>query len=147
MHFFHSGNSKIVSTLLLGFSTVRPWYASGPIQVNTNLDKQRKENGSFAIFKSLNKLRVDHPSLHSSKINVLYAKDTIVIFHRYETGRKGFVVALNFGDNAVKVNYNANNLKTSVVELDTLFKFTGRVFGIGTINLEPEQGFVLRVTE
>ena len=130
-----------------GFSTVKPWYSSITIQPSTNLEKQRKENGSFAIFKSLNKLRVKEASLHSNKITMLAAVGSVVIFHRYEIGSKGFIIALNFDDKKATVSYNAVGLKNTIVEIDTSFTMKGRELGVGTITLAPLQGLVLRVLE
>lgn len=133
--------------VFLGFSTVNPWYSNVAIQQSTNLEKQRKENGSFAIFKSLNKLRVKEASLHSNKITMLAASGSVVIFHRYETGTKGFIIALNFDEKESTINYNAAGLKSTFVEIDTLFTMKGRELGVGAIRLSPLQGLVLRVLQ
>jgi len=108
---------------------------------------KKTQNGSFAIFKALNLLRVKEPSLHSNRMTVLAAKGNVIILHRYETGSKGFIIAMNFGNQRQTTNYNTNQLKNTVVEIDTLFTMKGRELGVGTITLQPFQAFVLRVLE
>lgn len=125
---------------------MKPWY-NAPVVSSTNVEEQKKRNGSYAIFKSVNLLRLREPSLYGAKINVLYAKGQVVILHRFETGSKGFIVALNLGVAPVNANYNANGFKKAVVEVDTLFKFNNREFRVGAINLGRLQGLILRVLE
>ena len=134
--------------LYLGFTTANsPWYTKSAITPKTTVEKQEKEKGPFAIFKALNLLRVKEPSLHSSKITVLGAKGAVFIFHRYETGSKGFIIAMNFGDKSVTTDYNTKGLKNTVVEIDTMFKMKDRELRVGTIALQPFQALVLRVLE
>lgn len=129
---------------MIGFSTSPPWYASSPIQVLTNVEKQRKENGSLTIFRILNQLRVNEPALHGRNIKVLYASGQSIIFHRFEAGKTGFIIALNFGAVTDNINYTPNGPQTTVV-IDTLFKLTGRELNSGIISLSGHQGLVLRV--
>ena len=141
----------LLDVYYLGFTTATsPWYSTRSIQPATNLEKERKENGTFAIFRSLNLLRVKEASLHSDKITILAAKGNVLIFHRYGADKKdskGFIIALNYGNTKITVSYNAVGFKNSVVEIDTLFKMKGRELGIGSINLDSHQGLVMRVLE
>eukprot|EP00794_Sanderia_malayensis_P020197 gene20196-22173_t len=130
-----------------GFSKKNPWYSNAAVNPPTNVEAEKKLNGTYKSTAAIMKLRQKEISLQSAYIKVLYANQDTIVYIRSEVGQKGFLIAVNMGSLMHTANVNSPEAKTGKVLIDTLFKLEGRELKLSQINLDPYQGLVIRITE
>jgi alpha-glucosidase len=122
-------------------SSARPWLPAPPAGVPT-VAEQRADRGSLLWFcRDLITLRRRHPELMAGSMRIVPAPEGVLAWERRDSGRGGFVVAINLGDAPAVIGLGP--VTESQVLLGTDRRRDGQTLA-GDTSLGPSEGLLIR---
>ncbi len=130
-----------------GFSANRPWLRLANDFDRVNVGKQKNDPSSMLHFyRRLIELRRQEPALHKGVYHPVYTDPQIIAYMRESGENDKFLIVLNLTPRPARFSPSHFHW-TGRVELSTLFRKTGDLELSGSMELEGDEGLIIRLSD